>query len=79
MTAIGTEVVRTEFVFHTATLKRVEYIATTYECPSCKLTENPYFIKDNNANPLVPHSYLSASLATHSINIIWSVYRRYEK
>lgn len=65
MTAIGTEVVRTEVVFHPATLERVEYIATTYECPLCKLTENPYFIKDNDAKPLVPHSYVSASLVTH--------------
>ena len=65
MAAIGTEVVRTEVIFHPATLERVEYIATTYECPSCKLTENPYFIKDNDAKPLVPHSYVSASLATH--------------
>lgn len=65
MAAIGTEVVRTEVIFHPETLERVEYIATTYECPSCKLTENPYFIKDNDAKPLVPHSYVSASLATH--------------
>ena len=65
MAAIGTEVVRTEVIFHPATLERVEYIATTYECPSCKLTENPYFIRDSDAKPLVPHSYVSASLATH--------------
>lgn len=45
--------------------KRTRKKKATYECPSCKLTENPYFIKDNDAKLLVPHSYVSASLATH--------------
>lgn len=77
MVAIGTEV-----VFHPATLERIEYIATTYECPSCKLTENPYFIKDNDAKTLVPHSYVSASLATYvmySKFINAMPYHRHEK
>ena len=65
MVAIGTEVVRTEVIFHKATLERIEYVATTYECPACKDTEEPQFIKDNDIAPLVPHSYVSASLATH--------------
>ena len=47
MVAIGTEVVRTEVIFHKATLERIEYVATTYECPKCKDTEEPQFIKDN--------------------------------
>ena len=29
----------------------VSLFMATYECPSCKLTENPYFIKDNDAMP----------------------------
>ena len=57
--AIGTEVVRTEVIFHNATLERIEYVATTYECPACKDTEEPQFIKDNDEAPLVPHSYSS--------------------
>lgn len=65
MVAIGTEVVRTEVIFHKATLERIEYVAATYECPACKDTEKPQFIKDNDVAPLVPHSYVSASLATH--------------
>jgi len=36
MVAIGTEVIRTEIVYTQAVLERVEYVATTYECPVCK-------------------------------------------
>ena len=46
MVPIGTEVVRTELVYHPAVLERVEYTATTYSCPSCKDTLEPQFVKD---------------------------------
>ena len=65
MVAIGTEIVRTELVFHPAVLERVEYIATTYECPACKASLAPQFIKDEGDAPLVPHSYGSSGLAAH--------------
>ena len=64
MVPIGTEVVRTELVYHPAVLEKVEYTATTYSCPSCKDTLEPQFVKDE-ANPLVPHSYVSSGLAAH--------------
>ena len=47
MLAIGTEVIRSEIVYTQPKLERIEYIATTYLCPSCKGTEEPQFIKDN--------------------------------
>lgn len=65
MVAIGTEIIRTELVFHPAVLERVEYIATTYECPACKDGLEPQFIKDEGGAPLVPHSYVSSGLAAH--------------
>ena len=65
MVPIGTEVARTELVFHPAFLERVEYIATTYECPACKDSLEPQFVKDEGDAPLVPHSYVSAGLASH--------------
>ncbi len=46
MVPIGTETVRTELVFHPAYLERVDYMATTYECPSCKDSPEPQFVKD---------------------------------
>ncbi|MBQ6993038.1 MAG: IS66 family transposase zinc-finger binding domain-containing protein, partial [Lachnospiraceae bacterium] len=46
MTAIETEIVRTELIYHPAKLERVEYIGTTYECPACKDSLEPQFIKD---------------------------------
>lgn len=65
MVAIGTEVARTELVFHPAYLERVDYMATTYECPACKDSLEPQFIKDEGVAPLIPHSYVSAGLAAH--------------
>ena len=65
MVPIGTEPARTELVFHPAYLERVDYLAVTYECPSCKDSLEPQFIKDEGASPLVPHSYVSAGLAAH--------------
>ena len=64
MVPIGTEVIRTELVYHPAVLEKVEYTATTYACPSCKDTLEPQFVKDK-AEPLVPHSYVSSGLAAH--------------
>lgn len=64
MVPIGTEVVRTELVYHPAVLEKVEYTAATYSCPSCRDTLEPRFAKDK-AQPLVPHSYVSSALAAH--------------
>ena len=65
MVPIGTEVARTELVFHPAVLERVDYIATTYGCPACKDSLEPRFIKEQPKEPLVPHSYVSSGLAAH--------------
>ena len=62
MTAIGTELIRTELVFHPAVLERVDYVGTTYECPKCKDTLEPQFLKDKGTAPLIPHSYASEEL-----------------
>ncbi len=66
MVPIGTEVARTELVFHKAVLERVDYIATTtYGCPACKDSLDPQFVKEQPKEPLVPHSYVSSGLAAH--------------
>ena len=65
MVPIGTEIARTELVFHPAVLERVDYMAATYECPGCKDSLEPQFIKEQTAEPLVPHSYVSPGLAAH--------------
>ncbi len=65
MVAIGSEIARTELVFHPAYLERVDYMATTYECPECKDSLEPQFVKDEGVAPLVPHSYVSCGLAAH--------------
>ena len=65
MVSIGTEAARTELVFHPAYLERVDYMAVNYECPACKDSLEPQFIKDEGVAPLVPHSYVSAGLAAH--------------
>lgn len=65
MIPIGTEVIRSEIVYTPPKLERIEYIATTYSCPSCKETEEPQFIKDNGKPALIPGSYVSESLLAY--------------
>ena len=67
MIPIGKELIRTEVIFHRASLERVNYYATTYECPSCKETEEPQFIKDNGKPALIPNSYTSPSLVANTM------------
>jgi len=71
MVPIGTEVVRTEIIYTQPKLERIKYIATTYECPKCKETENPQFYKNEGAPALIPGSYVSESLLTH---VLYSKY-----
>ncbi|MEG2758234.1 MAG: transposase, partial [Anaerovoracaceae bacterium] len=65
MVPIGKEVIRTELVITPPQLERIEYLATTYECPKCKETEDPQFIKDNGKPALIRGSYASDSLVAY--------------
>lgn len=65
MVPIGHEVIRTEIRYTEPKLERIEYVATTYGCPSCKDTEEPQFIKDEGSPALIPGSYASSGLAAH--------------
>ena len=67
MVPIGKEKIRTEIKYTPAKLTRVIYYATTYECPKCKDTEDPQFIKDSGKPALIPGSYVSESLAAYII------------
>lgn len=72
MQPIGTEVIRREVVHVKPEMYMVEYVATTYSCPVCKDTEDPQFIKDNEApKALIEGSYASASLAA------WCFYQKF--
>ncbi len=65
MVPIETETVRTELVFHPAYPERVDYLAATYECPSCKDSLEPQFVNDEGA--------LLITMRTVSHSIIWSI------
>ena len=65
MVPIGHELIRTEIKYTKPELKRIDYYATTYECPKCKDTEDPQFIKDEGGPALIPGSYASNGLAAH--------------
>ena len=65
MIPIGHEVIRTEIKYTEPKLECIEYVATTYECPKCKETEEPQFVKDEGRPALVPGSYVSSGLAAH--------------
>ena len=65
MVPIGHEPIRTELRYTEPKLERIDYYATTYECPQCKETEDPRFIKDEGTPALIPGSYASSGLAAH--------------
>ena len=65
MVPIGHELIRTELRYTEPKLERIDYYATTYECPKCKETEDPQFIKDEGTPALIPGSYVSSGLAAH--------------
>lgn len=65
MLDIGTGVIRSEIVYTPPKLERIEYVATTYECPECKDTEESQFIKDNGTFSLIIESYVSESLPAY--------------
>ena len=54
MVPIGHEPIRTELRYTEPKLERIDYYATTYECPQCKETEDPRFIKDEGTPALIP-------------------------
>ena len=66
MKPIGTEIIRREVIHVKPQMYMIEYIATTYECPKCKDTEEPQFTKDEGApKALIEGSYVSSSLAAY--------------
>ena len=72
MKPIGTERIRRDVVHIKPEMYVIEYMATTYECPQCKDTEDPQFIKDEGAPPaLIDHSYVTAPLAA------WVFYQKF--
>lgn len=71
MVPIGHELIRTEVKYHPAKLERIQYMATTYECPKCKDTDEPQFVKDEGLPALLDGSYASESLVAH---IVYSKY-----
>lgn len=64
MVRIGRELLRTEIQITRQIVKKVDYYAVSYECPKCKDTEEPQFVKDIGKPALIPHSYISESLMT---------------
>ena len=65
MVPIGHELIWTELRYTEPKLERIDYYATAYECPKCKETEEPQFIKDEGKPALIPGSYVSSGLAAH--------------
>ena len=72
MKPIGTERIRRDVVHVKPEMYVIEYMATTYACPTCKDTEDPQFIKDKSAPPaLIEGGYVTPSLAT------WVFYQKF--
>ncbi|MDR2903377.1 MAG: IS66 family transposase [Clostridiales bacterium] len=72
---IGEELVRKEFRFTPAKGEIVAFYTETYKCPECTNGNTPEksyeFVKSKAPDPLIPHSYASASA------VAWAVYQKY--
>lgn len=68
---MGKETVREELEYIPAKLQIVRYIRTSYECPKCKHTDNPFIFK-----ALTPRSLMNHSLASPSsvANVMYQKY-----
>lgn len=65
MEPLGTEIVRTEILFHPSWVERINYVATTYKCPNVHgEDEKSIFAKDKCPEAFIPESYASESLVT---------------
>ncbi len=63
--SIGQEFVRTEVEYIPAQLNVIDYFRETYECRSCKNTDEPYIEKSPLPSPVIPHSFASPSSIAH--------------
>ena len=73
MIPIGTEVVRTEVVFHKPSLERIEYVATSYRCPNAGKEADTLIVQDKAKPALIPGSYTSESLVSYVMNSKFSM------
>ena len=75
LVSIGKEFVRREFRFRPAKGEVVDIYRTTYKCPECEkadtLKDNVSFQKASVPDPLIPHSYASASA------VAWTIYQKF--
>ena len=65
LTRIGEEFVRTEVEYIPAKLRVIDYYREVYECRQCRKQELPYIEKSVMPEPVIPHSYASASSIAH--------------
>lgn len=64
---IGKRVVRQTIEYIPAKIKLKEYIQYTYKCHNCTTDERTVIIRGEMPNPLLPHSFVSPTLATEVI------------
>ncbi len=65
MIPMGTEILRTEVIYHEAYLERIQYVATSYRCPNADKEAETPIVKDKCKPPLMEGSYVSSGLAAH--------------
>lgn len=59
---VGEELVRQEIVYKPATLYVKDIYRSTYECRECRKKKKIFMLKAKSPNPVIPHSYTSASV-----------------
>lgn len=70
--SVGEEFVRTEIEFIPARVRVIDYYRETFECRACRKKELPYMEKSPLPDPVIQHSYASAS------SIAWIIHQKFE-
>lgn len=69
--SIGQKLVRQELHYTPAKLSIQNIYAESYECRACRKAGSPVILKATTPEPVLPHSYASAS------TIAWTMYQKY--
>jgi transposase len=70
--SVGEEFVRTEIEFIPAKVRVIDYYRETFECRNCRKNGESYMEKSPMPNPVMQHSYASAS------TVAWVIHQKYE-
>lgn len=65
LSPIGEKFLRSEIIYHPATLEVIDHYVKTYECRVCRGKDRPHIVEPQVGRPVISHSYASPSALAH--------------